>query len=103
MPWAPFLAFATLPAVPWHQPLDVRNQRSVSMAFLRLSPRSHTIGEEVFSYSLTGANEFRQGAQIDEDAETWRLTFAYGKGLGNGLEVFAEVPLVERGGGYMDP
>jgi hypothetical protein len=97
-------AFPTFAAAQWHQPLDVRNHRTADLAFLRLAPRSHTTspGGQYLSISLVEANEFRQMGLIDEDAETFRPLLVYGEGLSSGLELFFEVPLVVRGGGFMD-
>lgn len=86
-------------------PVQIRNHRSASLAFLRLPARPHTLEsqEARLSYSLVIANEFRRIGPIDEDAETWRLGFGYREGLGDGIEVFAEIPFLIRGGGVMDP
>jgi hypothetical protein len=49
------------------------------------------------------ANEFRRSGLVDEDAETWRPVVGYSVGLSDGTEAFAELPLVLRGGGFLDP
>jgi hypothetical protein len=48
------------------------------------------------------ANEFRRAGPLDEDAETFRPVLTYGLGLEGGTEAFFEVPLVVRGGGFLD-
>ncbi len=106
MRWAALLLTAapSLASAQWHLPLDVRNHRSVSLAFLRLAPRSHIAEpiESVLSYSLVGANELRRTGLVDEDAETWRLAVNYGYGLKEGTELFVELPVSARGAGIMD-
>ena len=99
---------AVFPAVAvaqWHEPLAVRNHRSADLVFLRLAPRSHIAppGGSVSSLSLVEANEFQLTGPIDEDAETFRPVWSLGWGLVNGTEAFVEVPLLVRGGGFMDP
>ncbi len=85
--------------------LAVRNHRSASLAFLRFTPRSHTleINESRTSYSFVMANEFRRIGPIDEDAETWRLGLEYGRGLRDGNEWWVELPVMSRSGGVLDP
>ena len=84
--------------------LPVRNSRSVALAFLRFTPRSHTlkVNESCFSYTLIVANEFRQIGQVDEDAETWRLGLEYSAWSPNG-EWSVEAPILSRSGGMLDP
>lgn len=97
--------FPTFAVAQWHQPLDVRNHRSADLVFLRLAPRSHIAspGSKYLSISLVEANEFRVSGPIDEDAEVFRPFIVYGQGLRDGSELFVEVPLIVRGGGFMDP
>lgn len=98
-------AFPTVALSQWHQPLDVRNHRSADLVFLRLAPRSHIAspGKTYTSLSLVESNEFRVSGLIDEDAEVFRPLLVYGRGLRDGSELYFELPLIVRGGGFMDP
>ncbi len=98
-------ALPTAALAQWHQPLDVRNHRSADLVFLRLAPRSHIAspGRTYISLSLVEANEFRVSGPIDEDAEVFRPLLVYGLGLRDGSELFFELPLILRGGGFLDP
>ncbi len=60
-------------------------------------------GERAFDASLTVANEFRLLPGLTEDAETARLALRGRWGLCGGREFFAELPVIDRGGGLMDP
>jgi hypothetical protein len=102
--WVSLTLLPTVVGAQWHLPLDVRNHRSADLAFLRLTPRSHTArpGETLLSLSLVESNELRRSGPILEDAEVFRPLLAMGRGLPGGYEVFFELPLVVRGGGFMD-
>lgn len=99
------IALSTSVSAQWTQPLDVRNHRSADLVFLRLTPRSGVVphNARTLSYSFVVSNEFRLSGPIDEDSETARLMIVYRQGLTDGWEAFVEVPLVSRGGGFLDP
>ena len=91
-------------------PIQTRNMRSLSQQFLRFYPGEHLLdaGAQQFDFGYTNANEFRRirsgGAVVlEEDAETSRALFRYQRGMKGGFTLGAEVPLVSRGGGFMDP
>ncbi len=80
------------------------------MPFLRLDPREWILvkGEKSISFSFSAANDIRKmdvnGVQrINEDYENDVLRTRYRQGLGHGLDFTLDVPLVSRGGGFMDP
>jgi len=85
-------------------PLDLRNHRPVALAFLRIPSlgRALTEGTKEMSISLIGANDIRKDASTLEDAETWRINARLRKGTKEG-EWFIEMPLIVRGGGWLDP
>jgi len=65
--------------------------------------------EKTWSVRWDESNDFRVirnglGQEVlREDQETTRFTFTQRKGLGNGLEAWLELPVENRGGGFMDP
>jgi hypothetical protein len=90
-------------------PIQTRNHRSLSLAFLRFSPDEQIPkpGSSFFDLSYTNANEFRRIGRatpfdVEEDAETSRFTARYRKGLKGRRAWGVEIPLVSRGGGFMD-
>lgn len=99
------ITLSTTASAQWTEPLDVRNHRSADLVFLRLTPRSGVLSQNArtLSYSLVVSNEFRRSGPIDEDSETARLLLDYRQGLSGGWEAFVEVPIVSRGGGFLDP
>ena len=90
-------------------PIESRNFRSLSLPFLRFSPRPEieSAGQTTFSIGYVGANEARGNPLIlgivSEDQETTRLLGRIRHGLGKGFDLTLEVPLVARGGGVLDP
>jgi hypothetical protein len=47
--------------------------------------------------------DVNQPSILEEDQETQRLAFLYSRGIGNGIEVSGELPILFRNGGFMDP
>jgi hypothetical protein len=86
-------------------PVETRNHRSISLAFLRFEPRPNLLppGDKRWSFSITSANDFRSLDGVEEDYEVQRLGILYREGLRNGLEWSVEVPFMSRGGGFQDP
>lgn len=86
-------------------PVETRNHRAISLAFLRFEPRPNLLapGDSRWSLSLTSANDFRLLNGVAEDYEVQRLAILYRGALRNGLEWSAEVPYLSRGGGFQDP
>lgn len=90
-------------------PIETRNHRSVDLPFLRLDPRPPVLGagEQTLSVGMTFANDLRymkQGAlRLGEDYEVDELLARWRKGLGRGTDLTVDLPLLSRGGGWMDP
>lgn len=93
-------------------PIGTRNGRVVSLPFLRFTPRADFLGEGQSSLesSIQVINDVRrdpkdvnQTSTLEEDHETQRLSFLYSRGMKGGLELSAELPLLSRNGGFMDP
>lgn len=88
-------------------PIETRNQRSISLAFLRFNPVWGIVpaGKQQTHIAFNAANEsrFLAGGAVQEDSENDRLIFGYRKGLGGGREFYAEIPLIARNGGFLDP
>lgn len=86
-------------------PLEVRNMRTVALPFLRLGLRDVGLpeGRSEFGATLAVANDVRFTSFVREDAETVRLGLGYRRGVGRGWTVGAELPLLSRGGGALDP
>lgn len=87
------------------RPVAVRNMRAINLIYLRLAPDVPNLskGEKCVALTSDIANDFRSIGPIYEDAETIRLSSKFAKGIGNGLTVWAELPLLFRGGGFLDP
>ena len=94
------------PVLGWAQgPIETRNARAASLAFLRLGPRGDLLrkGENSAGLSFLSANALLfERSGVREDAETERLAFTYRRGFARG-EWGIEVPLLVRGGGFQDP
>lgn len=90
-------------------PIETRNFRTLSLPFLRFNPRADVVGlgESNLSFGLTMANELRKdvgvAGTVSEDCETTQLLAKYRRGIGEGLDLTLELPLVARGGGILDP
>ena len=90
-------------------PIETRNSRIESLAFLRFEPRGDLLGngEKRWSFGFTSANDVRlfpRGGPFTyrEDYETDRVTAKYRMGMNRGEWSF-EVPFEVIGGGFMDP
>ena len=91
-------------------PIPTRNHRALSLAFMRFEPRSSFLdaGQTQFDFSITSANDFRilprngDPVRVHEDYEVERVGLAYRKGLHSGCEFSVELPLMSRGGGFLD-
>jgi hypothetical protein len=91
-------------------PIATRNHRSLSLPFLRIAPRSGVLnlGESRLGFGWTVANEFRGLPEkgpyaVFEDQETSRFDLSFRRGLAGGREWSVEVPVIVRGGGFLDP
>lgn len=49
------------------------------------------------------ANDFRRRAEVDEDYEVTRLVLTWARGLPGERELWIELPLIDRGSGFLDP
>ncbi len=91
------------------EPIQTRNHRAFSLAFLRVPARISVLPKGASEWSLgwTQANDLRRsegkGGTIEEDYEVFRLAGVYRRGLGGGWEIAAEAPFLSRDGGFMDP
>jgi hypothetical protein len=90
-------------------PIDTRNHRDLSLPFLRMSAVSNILraGDSTFSFGWTEANDFRllpEGGPytVHEDEETSRFSLEYKRGLGHDQQLSVELPILIRGGGFMD-
>lgn len=89
-------------------PLETRNHRSVSLPFLRIDPRGDVLplGLSTSSVSLTIANDIRNMTSgikvVKEDYEVDRLLFRWRKGLGKHFDLTVDLPILNRGGGFLD-
>lgn len=92
-------------------PIETRNQRALLLPFLRLEPRNTVLaeGERQWSFSYTLSNDFRRIPSsggvplLQEDQETSRILFDYRKGIRGGMEFGIQIPVLNRGGGILDP
>ena len=88
-------------------PLETRNLRSLSVPFLRIDPRTPVLGEgeRALSVGFTAANDLRRygNGAVDEDYELDRLLLRYRMGLRHDWDVTFDLPLMSRGGGFLDP
>ena len=95
-----------LPALGLAQgPVETRNARAASLAFLRLGPREGLLapGERTFGISFLSANSLLfERSGVREDQETERLGFTFRRGIARG-EWAVEIPFLVRGGGFQDP
>ncbi len=90
-------------------PISTRNHRAIDLPFLRFDPHTGLVpfGHSEWDLSITSANDSRhlpaEGTpMVLEDQETERLLVRYRKGLKCGNELSVELPLLSRGGGFMD-
>ncbi len=85
--------------------LRTRNHRPLQLIVYRFEPQADVLakGRQSWSLSLTAANDFRKIGGVDEDAEVHRLLATMRQGMGSGWEWFAELPLMDRSGGFLDP
>ena len=90
-------------------PISTRNHRAIDLPFLRFDPHHGLVpsGHDEWDLSITSANDSRrlpeEGAPlVIEDQETERFLATYRKGLKNGNELSIELPILSRGGGFMD-
>ena len=106
--WLPALLL-TCVASAQEGPLETRIHRAIDLPFLRIDPRGDVLGKgtQSLSVSLTSANDLRsmssQAGALFEDYEVERFLVRYRKGLGNGFDYTIDLPVVDRGGGFMDP
>lgn len=90
-------------------PIETRNLRSLSVPFLRIDPRTAVLGEgeRALSVGFTAANDLRRygsgATAVDEDYELDRLLLRYRMGLRHDWDVTFDLPLMSRGGGFLDP
>ncbi len=86
-------------------PIETRNHRAISLAFLRFEPRPNFLppGIREWSLSYTSANDFRQLGAVAEDYELQRIALRYRALWRDGMEWSVEVPFLSRGGGWQDP
>ncbi len=91
-------------------PISTRNHRAIDLPFFRFDPHAGLVpeGQREWDLSITNANDSRNlprpgPALVVEDQETERLLVRYRKGLKGGNEVAVELPLLSRGGGFLDP
>lgn len=89
-------------------PLATRNHRASALPFLRFEPRYGVLGSGVEdALSLAVANDFRRASkgalQVEEDGETTRIAWVRRNALGDGTEWGWELPVLSRGGGFLDP
>lgn len=104
MRFAPFIVLLC-PAVLWAQgPIETRNGRAASLAFLRLGPRGELLrpGERLLGLQLLSANNLKFEGPTREDQETERLGLRLRWGVRQG-EWSLELPFLARGGGFQDP
>ena len=90
-------------------PMDTRNHRALSLLFLRFSPAQEALppGSEQWTFIYTNANDFRVlpgigNPVLQEDYEISRLLIGFRTSPSRGTEWYFELPLVARGGGFMD-
>ena len=90
-------------------PIETRNHRAVTLAFLRLYPQTSVLpfGSKTWSTGITVANDLRRFGEgrslvADEDYELVRLELGYRQGLRNGAEWGVQVPILSRGSGFLD-
>lgn len=105
-----FAAAVTFAAAQDFGPIETRNHRSLSLPFLRLAavPGILDKDESTFSFGWTVANDFRllpPGGPytVHEDEETSRFSMVYTRGIGHDQQWSVEVPMLVRGGGFLDP
>jgi len=110
------LLFIALPAIGACQvnkdfvPIETRNERDLSIPFLKLDPRPWVLDkhEQSLTWGFTAANDIRimnvNGVQkIYEDYENDIVMARYRQGLGNGMDFTIDTTLISRGGGFLDP
>lgn len=89
------------------EPLEVRNLKSLSLPYLRIDPRPAVLsrGERTLAFGFTAANElsYYPGGAIKEDYELDRFLIRGRQGIGNGIDVTVDLPLLSRGDGFLDP
>ena len=85
-------------------PIEIRNQRSVALPFLRMPFRTRVLvaGERERNVHLSISNEMRRRGGVFEDSETTRLAYTERRGTKKG-EIWFEIPFTSRGGGFLDP
>lgn len=88
--------------------VSTRNHRALSLPFLRIEPAFGVLSKarSGWDISWTIANDIRREPQsgpliVEEDQETSRVLLRRRQGTGWG-EWFAELPLLSRGGGFLD-
>lgn len=86
-------------------PISVPNQRALSTPFLRLDPTWGVLskGKREVRADFRASNDSRKLGTVEEDQETDSFVFGYRQGLGNGKEWGVVLPLLSRGGGFLDP
>lgn len=88
-------------------PIQTRNQRALSLPFLRLNPRWGVLkdGEREKTFAWRSANDSRylSGGQVEEDQETNQLIFGYRQGISRSTEWAVKIPYLDRSGGFLDP
>lgn len=84
------------------QPLSIRNYRPASLAFLRFEPVAGIAKDRWDDYFLVGANDLRFAGSAREDYDVWRMAWRRRQPLGPSSDWWFEVPVVSRGGGFLD-
>lgn len=118
--WAFGVVLTGIAATSWAQevahpewepsPISTRIGRAIDIPFLRLLPRGTVLnqGERQFDVDMLSANDLRRMPEggplrIKEDYELERLSLRSTWGIGKHNDLTLEVPLMSRGGGFMDP
>lgn len=91
-------------------PADLTNARPYHLLFLAFSPedaRTLPCGQSSVGLRLDVANTLllpdpKQGAVVEEDTETQRVTLKFRQGLGGATDVTVRVPFLARNGGAFD-
>ena len=90
-------------------PLATRNHRALALPFLRFEPvwGQPEAGHRWTRAGVSGANDLRRVSKgslvVAEDQETTRLTIGQTIGVDDRTAWNWQVPIVIRGGGFMDP
>jgi hypothetical protein len=106
-----FSALSQAQETGWKGPIPTQNQRPFQAAFLHFpaaSPEVLPRGQQKLGFQLDIANNLMipnvggNGARVEEDFETQRLSFSYRRGLKNDFEAEVASSVVARNGGILD-